>query len=188
MGFEFGSGFSVGQGFSMKPKPANPLDEVEYTGDLQADSLAELEALRAAMLAAPAEHLLTLVFPDRESLDSFMWRRHLPKAARFIPGAKAVRSMATAQAGAAFSTGGGFSLRAAGSQDVEADAGWLERSKQEKRRFTLATDPEYYVVVHFDTDEARQAALDDLGLQHLTPLPVAGGVFLSGPEVDSVLP
>lgn len=188
MGFEFGAGFSVAHGFSMRPKPANPLDEVEYTGDLQADSLAELEALRAAMMAAPVEHLLTLVFPTRSALESFMWRRHLPKVDRFIPGAKAVRSMSTPQAGAAFSAGGGFSLRSAVGHEAEADAGWLERSKKEKKRFTLATDPEYYIVLHFDTDADRQSALDDLGLQHLTPLPVEGGVFLSGPEVDSVLP
>lgn len=185
MAFEFGSGFSMGGGFSMKPTPPNPLDSVEYTEDLQADSLAELEALRAAMNSAPREYLVVILFADRQQLDSFMWRRHLPKESRFVEGEKAARLMGTPQANAQFSAGKGFSLQ--GTKDVDADAGWVERAKNEKKRFTLATDPEYYCVLSFDSDESRSAFLQELGLDKVQPLDLPGQVFLPGPEVDAVL-
>lgn len=47
MSFSFnGSGFGQGGGFSMQPQADDPLENVEYTGDLPADCGAEFEALQ----------------------------------------------------------------------------------------------------------------------------------------------
>lgn len=177
--------FSFGSGFSMKPKPANPLDSVEYTDDLQADSLAELAALHKAMNEVDREYLTVIVFADREQLDSFMWRRHLSKDSRFVEGDKAQRLMATPGANPQFSAGQGFSLKA--EKQVDADAGWIQRTKNEKKRFTLATDPEYYCVISFDSEQAQQGFMSALDLNKVTPLDIPGAVFLPGPEVDKIL-
>lgn len=49
MSFSFkGEGFGSGGGFSMGPKVDDPLEDVEYTGDLNEDCGAEFEALQDA--------------------------------------------------------------------------------------------------------------------------------------------
>lgn len=187
MAFDFGSGgFGFGSGFQLGKTVENPLERVDYSGDIEADSLAEYEALLSGLEDAGEEHLLVFVFPERASLDSFMWRRHLNKQERFFPADKALRALLTPQANAGFSAGSGFSLKTAQAKD--ADDGWLERQANEKKRFELATDPEFYCVVHFDSSDALTSGVKRLGLDGLADLPVSGCIALSGPEVDSVLP
>lgn len=186
MAFDFGGGFNFGSGFSLKEKAPNPLENIQYTGNLEQDSFAELEALRSGMLATEEKPSITLVFADRDSLDSFMWRRHLDKKERFFEGQKAVRAMKTPQANEKFSAGGGFSLKQ--QKEIDADKGWIERAKNEKKRFTFATDPEYYCVITFDTEQDRQVAMHDLGLDDLEPLQLSCGLCLSGNAVDALLP
>ena len=184
-----GSGFSFKPGGVTEPPAEDPFESVEYTGDLQVDSIREMRALIAAMEAAPPEYLVGFVFPDRAALEDFMRRRHLQKKNRYFQEKPVRRGFDAAPAGAAFNKGaGGFSLKQAkAEQEVNADAGWVDRVKNEVNRFKQATDSEYYIIVQFDSEDARAAFLADYGLDQVERLPIEAGVFLSGPAADRVL-
>lgn len=81
-GPSFGSGPSFGDGPSFGKVKYDPLADVQYTDDLEADSLAELVALHEAFVQARAPEPLTdvldsdiwtvLVFKDRDAKDAFI--------------------------------------------------------------------------------------------------------------------
>lgn len=186
MGFEFRGSFATN---TPRQAVANPLDTVAYTDDLERDSLAELDALRRAMLAAPASADLVVVFPERDSLERFMSRHHLGTGSRFVDAAKFNRSMRAKPRGGGFAVGG-FSMKPAsdaGTGAPAADEGWLRRVASERDRFKLATDPEYYFIVSFASQAELSDSLAQLGLGDLPRLPVEGVVALSGPGVESIV-
>ena len=87
MGFDFGGSKSKGRktsSFMNRPAADNPLAGVEYTGDLQADSDAELDALAQGFRqrrdrdadrfrdAPDTEYWFAVCFRDRASKDAFL--------------------------------------------------------------------------------------------------------------------
>jgi hypothetical protein len=85
---QFGSGVSFGGGIGFEKTP-DPLACVKYTGDMEADCLAELEALQAVLVTAKSPRKLrnvtdsdiwfALVFPDRDAKDKFLKDHDLVK-------------------------------------------------------------------------------------------------------------
>ncbi len=184
MSFEFRGSFAAN---TPRRAVANPLDAVAYTDNLERDSLAELDALRQGMLAAPASADLVVVFPERDSLERFMSRHHLGTGSRFVDAPKFNRSMRAKPRGGGFAVGG-FSMKPESDEDAPAaDEGWLQRVASERDRFKLATDPEYYFVVSFASQAELADSLAQLGLGDLPRLPVEGVVALSGPGVESIV-
>lgn len=101
MGFNFGgsnskskAGASFNFGANSAPEPGgdgDPLKDVVYTGDLQADSAAELEALKKGMAdrakaeadrfkkATDSEHWFAVCFKSREEKEAFLRAMKLSK-------------------------------------------------------------------------------------------------------------
>lgn len=100
---QFGSGVSFGGGIGFE-KTTDPLAGVEYTGDMEADCLAELSALYASFqLAKPPKRLrdvtdsdiwFALVFPDRDAKDKFLKDRDLVKLGdKYLDGAAVAKRL-----------------------------------------------------------------------------------------------
>ncbi|MFB9776128.1 hypothetical protein [Brevibacterium otitidis] len=191
MAFEMKPQFSSEQGFSMSRgfTVADPLAEVEYTDDLQQDSIAELRALLAALQgqdlsdrpASDSPHWVCVVFPTRTECVDFLKRRHHQPEDKYLDGARAVKKFQTRPRKGSFSIG---QTQKSGEDFDDGGTGWTERAKAEKRRFKAATDSEWWFCLCFSTADDADVFVTDY---ELTLLP-GEGRRVSGIELDGQLP
>lgn len=185
MSFSFGSGgFTFG---AQEPAPVlpNPLDGVEYTGDVERDSLLEWDALLVALQAVEQLPFVAVVFQYRDELDKFLQAWHLERRQRNYDGTDFVRALSAAPAEGAFEF---VAPKLARAQPVaEEHKEWVRKSKREARRYFRETDTEFYVLFEFPDWGALNAAVEAVGLSEARRFDLPGGVALSGPSVDEVL-
>ncbi|WP_269929114.1 hypothetical protein [Kocuria massiliensis] len=185
MAFSFGGtgGFTFGQ--TVAPDAVDPLDDVEYTGDLVVDSYREWDVLLSALRGVEPKSMLCLVFPGRAECTDFMERWHLPSGRRHFDGVELVQALSVAPLEGRFEY---LAPKLSRSKEVAPEhEDWVSKSRAERDRFFRETDSEFYIVFDFECETDLIDAVVRLGLSEVPWLEVSAVRALSGPAVDEVL-